>query len=308
MHRLSFLPTRVQRSGYFSAVAARALYDATDYEGACEVFQRMRRAEQWRMDSSYALYSSCLWQLRKDKLLAGLAQALIEMDRNSPTTLIVAGNAHSVVSEHDTALAFLKRANLADPHNAYPITLTGMEYLILGETDAAVEAFQDALSADSRDYGALFGLGQVHLKTENFQRAVQLLTKTAAINNNPRVALALSQAIQGKATDTYAVRNALQPVDALLRNQPDTRVVQEVMLRRAELCLLLNEDRSALEDLQSLIAIMPRDARVHFLLGRLYKRAQNSAQLALRHFNHAMELDPKLAGACKAEVEQMDMR
>lgn len=62
----------------------------------------------------------------------------------------------------------------------------------------------------------------------------------------------------------------------------------------------------ALAELLALAGSAPREASVHFQLGKLYRRL-GDADAALRHFNAALDLKPRAADAAliKAAMEKV---
>lgn len=55
----------------------------------------------------------------------------------------------------------------------------------------------------------------------------------------------------------------------------------------------LQQHEAALEELKQLKDLVPDDANVHYMLGKVYKKLHNRAD-ALRHYTIAMNLDPKV--------------
>lgn len=55
----------------------------------------------------------------------------------------------------------------------------------------------------------------------------------------------------------------------------------------------LQQHEAALEELKQLKDLVPDDANVHYMLGKVYKKLHNRSD-ALRHYTIAMNLDPKV--------------
>jgi anaphase-promoting complex subunit 3 len=62
---------------------------------------------------------------------------------------------------------------------------------------------------------------------------------------------------------------------------------------KARVLLVLQRPKEAFLELDMLKNMVPDDAKVHYLLGRVYK-ALHEKTAALRHFTIAMNLDPKV--------------
>lgn len=61
-----------------------------------------------------------------------------------------------------------------------------------------------------------------------------------------------------------------------------------------------------MEVLEQLQHKAPKEASVHFMMGKIFKRLGNSTK-AMQHFSLALELHPKNSKAIKDAMENMDM-
>ena len=135
--RCAAMPAYLRASGFVQGHVGKAYYDNGQHAAAERCFAEMYRLEPFKIDPKLAYYSSCLWQLQRERQLAHLAQELVQMDKLSLVTQIVLGNTHSIVGYHENAIQFFTRACNLDPYHAYSNTLRGMEHLVLEELDDA---------------------------------------------------------------------------------------------------------------------------------------------------------------------------
>ena len=95
-----------------------------------------------------------------------LARRAIELDKNDPSVLAMAGHALSnVVGEVEEGMALLSRAISLDPNLANARYWIGWALVYLGEGDAAIQQFLAALRLsplDPRIYNAQTGLAYAH--------------------------------------------------------------------------------------------------------------------------------------------------
>ena len=68
----------------------------------------------------------------------------------------------------------------------------------------------------------------------------------------------------------------------------------------------LNQYQKAKEVLLSLCDLVPKEAPIHLLLGKIWQYENNNEQ-ALKEWNIAMELDPKNVISTKALIEKLEM-
>ena len=75
---LDDLPEEEAASALALRIRGRALYELADYAAAADVFAEALASDPYRLDGVADIYSTCLWQLRRDVELATLAHALQE--------------------------------------------------------------------------------------------------------------------------------------------------------------------------------------------------------------------------------------
>jgi len=123
------------------------------YIQAARYFEHARELEP-NLQRDMEIYSSCLWQLKKEMALSTLAKELKDADHQSPQAWVALGNAYNMKHESAQALKCFKRATQLNDRFAYAHTLSGLEYNELEEYDKAQTEFRTAMSIDPRHYNA----------------------------------------------------------------------------------------------------------------------------------------------------------
>ncbi|CAH2039483.1 unnamed protein product, partial [Iphiclides podalirius] len=165
----------------------------------------------------------------------------------------------------------------------------GHEYAVAEETDKALASFRTAVSIDSRNYVAWFGIATVYARQERWKASEVHIRRALAIHPHSgvlRCQLGLAQAALGKMDRALATLERAVTLDT---ENPLCR------FHRASVLLRAGRPRDALEDLHHLKDIAPRESLVYYLLGKVHNKLGNS-HLALMHFSWATDLDPKGTG------------
>ncbi len=94
--------------------------------------------------------------------LAFLAHLCSSVDKFRPESCVVVGNYYSLLSQHEKAVQYFRRALTLDRSCLSAWTLMGHEYVELKNTHAAIESYRRAVDVNRRDYRAWYGLGQTY--------------------------------------------------------------------------------------------------------------------------------------------------
>ena len=305
---------------------ARAHFDLVDYPTALRYWQQLRTLHPHHL-TTLDLYSTALWQCKRDTLLASLAHSLTPHHATHPTTAVVLGNTFSLQREHDTALRFFRRAVQLDPHYAYGWVLIGHECVALEEWDRAVEAYRRAIGEDARMYGGWYGLGQVYYQQEKLQSALYHFNRALSINNQSpllRVYAAMTYVQLDRLDEALAVLQTLDVVQQLEDEQAAVAVAgllppaaseqhtphpvhPQVQYQLANIHVLREDWQAALQACERLEAVVWREASVYVLMGRVY-RALGDVDAAMRCWVLALELDVKDSNGVKGMMEAMCKR
>ncbi|KAB7495212.1 Cell division cycle protein 27-like protein [Armadillidium nasatum] len=289
----SALPSQHYQTGWVLSHLAKAYFEMNDYE------ESIRKNPIHLNLMEY--YSTALWHLQKEVQLSSLAQDLVEVDRDAPQSWCATGNCFSIQKEHEAAIKFFSRAIQVDPGFSYAYTLLGHEYLATEELDRALSCYRSAVRIDPRHYNAWlniqliifalciysrYGIGLVLFKQERFTQAEWYFKK--AVNIHPQCAVLLCH--------VAVVEHTLQKSNAALATLSKALSIDPCnplcKYHRASILHAMDRYQEALEELLQLKEIIPKEANVYFLLGKVYKRLGDT-HLALMNFSWAMDLDPK---------------
>lgn len=280
------LPSHQRETPYILSQIAKAYYEQAQYAEAEKFFIRVRQLAPTRLEDM-EVYSTVLWHLKSEIELAYLAHELIEIDRLSPQAWCAIGNSFSLQREHEQALKCFKRSTQLDPHFAYGFTLQGHEYIANEEFEKALEAYRSAIAADGRHYNAWYGLGKVYEKMGKWNIAEQHYRTAAQINPTNAVLICCIGLVLEKQK---------HPDDALLMYTRACSLAPQSALSRfkkARCLMSLGRPKEALAELKILRDVVPDEANVWFLMGRLYKILREKGN-AVRAFTMALNLDPKV--------------
>lgn len=292
------LPQNQFRSGYVMHQVGRAYFEMADYQNSIRYLQLMEKLEPHRMQGLEVL-STALWQMKREVELSYLAQRVTDFDRRSAEVWCVVGNCFSLQKEHETALTFFRRSIQLDSSFTYSHTLSGHEYFANEDFDKAIACYRDAIRADERHYNAWYGLGSIYYCQEKFDLAEYHFHKACSINPQSSVLichLGMAQNANGKA---YA---ALDTLISAFRIDPRN---PQAHYQRALVYQSLERPQEALVELEKVRDAAPREAQIHFAMGRLHKR-MGRIDKAMRCFLNALDLDPKDINLIKAAMEKMD--
>lgn len=281
------LPSAQRETPYILTQIGKAYYEQAQYAEAEKFFIRVRQLAPNRLEDM-EVYSTVLWHLKSEIELAYLAHELISIDRLSPQAWCAIGNTFSLQREHEQALKCFKRSTQLDPQFAYGYTLQGHEYIANEEFEKALEAYRAAIAADGRHYNAWYGLGKVYEKMGKWAIAEQHYRTAAKINPTNAVLICCIGLVlerlkhPERALQMYTRACALSPSSALSR------------FKKARCLMSLGRPKEALAELLILRDVVPDEANVWFLMGRLYKTLREKGN-AVRAFTMALNLDPKVS-------------
>ncbi|KAL5624836.1 hypothetical protein BROUX41_004896 [Berkeleyomyces rouxiae] len=298
VHAFQMIPKVQQETPWVLSHLGKAQLEQSSFIEAEKCFRKLRSIAPTRL-KDMELYSTILWQLKRETDLSFLAHELIDVAWHSPEAWCSLGNAWSLSQDHEQALRCFKRATQLNPKFAYAFTLQGHEHMDNEEYEKALTAYRQAIAADRRHYKAYFGIGQVYRKLGNFERAFMHYQIAANINpSNPVLLCAIGTALEKQKNPAEALRYYSKATE-LFPKATDTRY------KKARALMTLGEMEAARRELLILKDQVPDEAPVHFLLGKLYRNI-NQKQLAVRHFTNALALDPKASLQIKEAIESFE--
>jgi anaphase-promoting complex subunit 3 len=295
---LNRLPEKHQNTGWVLHQQGRAYLELNQFHEARKCLELMRSRDSGRM-RGLELLSTVYWQLKKEVELAHLSQHVVDLDRLAPEAWCVVGNCFSLQKDHESALVFFRRSLQLDYDFTYTHTLSGYEYMANEDFDKAIACFRQALRIDERHYNAWYGLGAIYHRQEKYDVAEYHFAKAVSINPSSSVLrcnLGIAQNANGKPYQALDTLNAALRLDS--RN-PQAR------FQRATIYFALNQPENALDELRKVRDAAPREATIHFFMGRVLKKLGRLDE-AMKCFLTAMDLDPKDNQLIKSAMDKLE--
>ncbi|KAH8664275.1 tetratricopeptide [Xylariales sp. PMI_506] len=167
-------------SSFLLTCEALLAYHAKDLVAAEQAFSRLLSLHPHRLDS-LDHYSNILYVMNSRPKLAFLAHLCSSVDKFRPESCVVIGNYYSLLSLHEKAVQYFRRALTLDRSCLSAWTLMGHEYVELKNTHAAIESYRRAVDVNRRDYRAWYGLGQTYEVLEMHAYALWYYKKAAGL-------------------------------------------------------------------------------------------------------------------------------
>ncbi|KAF5018794.1 hypothetical protein F66182_9212 [Fusarium sp. NRRL 66182] len=287
---LTSLPAEQQATPWVISKTARSQYEMQAYYDAKSTFRVLRRiAPSWLEDLE--VYSTVLWHLNDNVMLAFHAHELADSHYLSPQTWCAMGSSFSLQKAHEDAIKCFKRATQLQPQLAHSYSLLGHEHLDAEQYDQASNAFYRALQVSARHYPALVGLGRVQERLGRLEAALKNYMIAGKINSTNGVLLTHIARILDSLGNP---RQGLTYLERAAKLELPEKLLAFTKLQSAKLRLRLGLSVQALRDLHSAEQIAPDEAEVHFLLGKAYLMlGKNNRSNALKSFTTALSLNPR---------------
>lgn len=139
--------------------------------------------------------------------LSFLAHLCSSVDKFRPETCVVIGNYYSLISQHEKAVNYFRRALTLDRSCLSAWTLMGHEYVELKNTHAAIESYRRAVDVNRRDYRAWYGLGQTYEVLEMHAYALWYYKRAAGLRPwDGKMWMAVGSCLQKMGRDGEGIR------------------------------------------------------------------------------------------------------
>ena len=155
-------------------------YHTKDFVSADSHFSNLLALHPHRLDS-LDHYSNILYVMNLRPKLSFLAHLCSTIDKFRPESCVVIGNYYSLLSSHEKAVQYFRRALTLDRSCLSAWTLMGHEYVELKNTHAAIESYRRAVDVNRRDYRAWYGLGQTYEVLEMHAYALWYYKRAAGL-------------------------------------------------------------------------------------------------------------------------------
>ena len=188
-------PTAPAFTGPVSFDEAQSAYRDKRFEDAFGMFSAY---VEERPENAWGHYMKGLSAWKAGRLTeaeGALVQAL-EIDPAHQKSLVNLARVYLDMDRPADGLTQAKQALVLTPSSGTALRVAGRAHAELGEVDAAIEAYHQALVSDDRDAWAMNNLGLILIQQERFEdalpplaRAVELRGDVAVIHNNLGIAL-----------------------------------------------------------------------------------------------------------------------
>lgn len=164
--------------------------------------------------------------------------------------------------------------------------------------DSAKKCYQRALNADESHYNAWWGLGNICLKQEKFDQAAQFFKQAITINQRSAVLFTYLGMTMHNGNDPHKALEQFEKAENLDPSNPLNKY------QKATVLMSLEKYNEALQVLLELMAQVPKEAPIHIVIGKIYKKLGN-VDKALQHFTKALDLDPKDTNMVKSLIDKI---
>lgn len=250
------------------------------------------------------MYSSVLWQLRKEAELAHLCTHGLRIANRARChkLWIAVGNSFSIQKEPETAMKFINRSIQIDPSYAYSHVLMGHEFYAQDKFDRAKQCYTKAIELDPRCYNAYWGLGQIFTRQEEYSNAKYNLIKALEVNpKSSTVRFTLATVAMAMRENDLAYQQLGLAIELNPLNAP--ALCQKGVLELT----VYGKIEQAKATLEQALAIAPQEAVIYVLLGKI---AANSGarESAMQLYNTALDLlkGSKDNYGIKQSIEELD--
>ncbi|CAM0909971.1 unnamed protein product [Alopecurus aequalis] len=295
------LPEPQFNTGWVLCQVGKAYFELVDYLEADHFFELAHRLSPCTLHGM-DIYSTVLYHLNEEMRISYLAQELISVDRLSPQAWCAVGNCFALRKDHETALKNFQRAVQIDPRVAYAHTLCGHEYSALEDYENSVKFYRCALQVDERHYNAWYGLGVVYLRQEKFELAEHHFRRAFQINPRSSVLMCyLGMALHALKRN----EDALEMMDKAIFSDKKNPLPK---YQKALILVGLKKYPEALDELERLREVAPRESSMYALMGKIYKQL-NILDKAVFSFGTALDLKPPAADLAiiKAAMEKVHL-
>lgn len=179
-NRLSQLLALFPTNPFLLSCNALLSYHAKDFVAAETSFGYLLAQHPHRLDD-LDHYSNILYVMNSRPKLSFLAHLCSTVDKFRPESCVVIGNYYSLLSQHEKAVQYFRRALTLDRAFLSAWTLMGHEYVELKNTHAAIESYRRAVDINRKDYRAWYGLGQTYEVLEMHAYALWYYKRAAGL-------------------------------------------------------------------------------------------------------------------------------
>jgi Tfp pilus assembly protein PilF len=276
---------------------AKALVHLEDFGGADQALRSYLQAHQNSSDALYMLGFVLNRENRVADSLAIYTQAAAIIPPASDDLKVV-GLDYVLLNDYEDAIKWLEKAVAFDNKNKDAWYYLGRAYYTRSRLNEARKAFQTVLDLDPRNAKAENNLGlilesdgQTAAAIEAFQKAITWQEIEPNESEQPYVNLGSLLIEQGE------IKEAIDPLQKAVKLAPENAYCR---LRLGTAYLRAGEFDKAQGELETAIQIDPNDPIAHYQLGRLYKET-HQLNRARAEFERTEELQRRSAGSASSQ-------
>lgn len=292
------LPVNQYETGWILTQVGQCYLDIQEYEEAEKIFLLMKRKEPHTIEGLH-YYSICLWHLKKQVDLCSLSNLVLKKNALAPETWIVVGNCYSLQNENEAAIKFFKRAIQLDKQCGMAYTLCGHEYFEIEDFEQSELHYKKGYTVDRRNYKSWWGVGNIYMKQEKYDKALKNFTYAA--NIYPQSSF-IHTYIGMALMNSNQIEKGLEQFELAQRINPNAPLNS---FMRIQALTNLNRNDEALKLLIELIKKHPKEPSLHIHKGKLMKRLGKKEE-ALKDYNRALDLNPKDSNMVKNLIEKLN--
>ncbi|OAF71538.1 hypothetical protein A3Q56_00709 [Intoshia linei] len=266
---------------WIQGIIGTCYYHSSEYDKSVEAFKYTRELEE-----SYVLfmdyYSQTLWHVKDLAKLSLLSSYYLANYRRASETWCIMGNFISVSKSGTESFKYFKRAIEINPEYFLSYAILGCEYLNNNKDEIAITNFYDSIRCNPRHFISWYGLSHLFYRNGNISRSKFYLDIALSINPN-NIVLQCQYGLL--LSDMGHLYESLDHMDLYISKYP-----KHPLCRFHKAMILFNKSKfkESMVELLILQDMIPEEAMIYFMMGRIYKR-QGKHHLARLNFSRALE-------------------
>ncbi len=210
---------------------------------------------------------------------------LTEKERNDVTYLFFNANKERILGNYELAANLFTRCLSLDPENAAVMYELAGLYEAQGEDETALSLIKKAVDIEENNTWYKLLLAHLYQKMSDYATAASVY-ETIIKNNPDKVDYYFDWAF------ALIYDNKLdQAIEVYDKLEQKVGVNQEISIQKQRIYSELGKQDKAIEELQKLIAVFPKDPQFHGVLAELYLEA-GEQEKALAEYQKIIEMEP----------------
>ena len=234
----------------------------------------------------YAEKAQAFYRLKEYELSNEAAEKALTINPKNARGNHYRGNYYAINNEYDKAIEYYNKAIEADSKDDYPYIGLGIVYYDLKEYDKAKECYKKAIEANPKDAYSYNGLGNTYYDLKEFNKAIEYYNK--AIEIDPKDAYSYN-GLGNTYYDLKEFNKAIEYYNKAIEIDPKDAYPYSGL---GNTYYDLKEFDKAIEYYNKAIEIDPKETFSHNRLGNIQSNLKKYDK-AIEYYNKAIENDPK---------------